>query len=255
MATWDPSTYLAFADHRTRPFLELITAVDRGPADVDSIVDLGCGPGHLTHYLRQRWPDATILGVDSSPAMIEQATRTNDDPRVRYETADITTWSGGPVDLVVSNAMFQWVEDQWAVLDRLITDLSPAVVAVGVPNNSGQPAHRLLYNLASREPYAPHLLGARRLAQVEPDDYLRFFTDRGFAVNAWSTTYLQVLTGDDPVFAWISGTGARPYLQGLPDDLRTRFADEYRAALRQAYPAQSFGTVFSFTRTFAVASR
>ena len=135
MATWDPSVYLAFADHRTRPFVELINAVDLGPEQVASIVDLGCGPGHLTQYLRRRWPDAQILGIDSSPEMIEQASTENDDPRASYAVEDVSTWlPPGPVDLIVSNAMFQWVDDQWNVLDRLLERLSP----VG-PSRSASP--------------------------------------------------------------------------------------------------------------------
>lgn len=256
MTTWDPATYLAFADHRTRPFLELISAVPLEATAVRRIVDLGCGPGHLTKYLRRRWPDAEIIGIDSSSEMIDQANTTNDDPQVRYEVADVTTWTTtDPVDLLVSNAMLQWVDDQWAVLGRLLADLSPAAVAIGVPDNSDAPAHRLLYELADREPYAAHLSDARRLPALPPELYLRFFSERSLTVNAWATTYLQILVGDDPVFDWISGTGARPFLQGLDDELGPRFADEYRALLREAFPREEFGTVFPFTRTFAVATR
>ena len=43
----------------------------------------------------------------------------------------------------------------------------------------------------------------------------------GLAVDAWETTYLHVLDGTDPVFRWISGTGARPVLQALGDDQRS----------------------------------
>lgn len=256
MASWDPTTYLAFADQRTRPFVELINAVDLGPERVRSIVDLGCGPGHLTTYLRRRWPAARILGIDSSPEMIAQASATNDDPLVTYEVADVAEWSGsGHVDLIVSNAMLQWVADQWAVLERLLVDLSPAAIALSVPNNSTRPAHRLLYELADREPYARQLTGARRLPELDPATYLRFFADRGLAVDAWSTTYLQILTGPDPVYTWVSGTGARPFLQGLDDELREDFIAEYQAQLRAAFPPEDFGTVFPFTRTFVVASR
>lgn len=256
MATWDPAAYLAFADYRTRPFLELIAAVDLDAASVRTIVDLGCGPGHLTRYLRQRWPRARIVGVDSSPEMIARA-RERDEENVEYLVATATQWRPDePVDLVISNAMFQWIDDQWSALDGVLDYLAPrGTLAVGVPDNSAEPAHRLLYELADREPYAAHLVGARRLAHLGPERYLRFFTERGMRVNAWSTTYLQVLTGDDPVFTWISGTGARPFLEGLDGSMRERFADEYKALLREAYPTQPFGTLFPFTRTFAVASR
>ncbi len=69
--TWDPDQYLAFADHRLRPALELLARIPlRAPAHV---VDLGCGTGTVTGYLRKRWPEASITGVDNSPEMLSTA--------------------------------------------------------------------------------------------------------------------------------------------------------------------------------------
>jgi trans-aconitate 2-methyltransferase len=57
------------------------------------------------------------------------------------------------------------------------------------------------------------------------------------------------------VFTWVSGTGARPTLQALPEDLREGFVTEYKALLRAAYPPGPHGTVLPFRRVFAVAHR
>ncbi len=89
-----------------------------------------------------------------------------------------------------------------------------------------------------------------------PDDYARVLLDLGCEVDAWETTYLHVLTGPDPVFDWVSGTGARPTLQALPDDLRPLFEEEFRALLREAYPADAAGRVIlPFRRIFVVARK
>ena len=56
--TWNPDVYLAFADHRGRPFFDLLSRV--GADAPRRVVDLGCGPGNLTVTLTQRWPDAAI---------------------------------------------------------------------------------------------------------------------------------------------------------------------------------------------------
>ena len=112
--TWDPSHYLQFADDRSRPFLDLVARI---PGEPRSIVDLGCGPGHLTAVLRARWPEATIHGVDSSPEMMDRANAGNDDPHATYEVDDVSTWTPQTdVDAIVSNALFQWVPDQLAVI-------------------------------------------------------------------------------------------------------------------------------------------
>ena len=252
MTTWDPTRYLQFADDRSRPFIDLVARVHGEPA---SIVDLGCGPGHLTAVLRGRWPDATIHGVDSSPEMIERANTQNADDRTTYELADVATWtSPEPVDLIVSNALFQWVPDQLAVIRRLTSLVSPGgTFALQVPRNYDAPSHRLLHEIASRSPYGEHTEGLHGDRGTDPTAYLDLFTDLGWTVDVWETTYFHVLHGEDPVFEWISGTGARPILQALPDGLREEFVAAYKAALREAYPAQEWGTVLPFTRTFAVA--
>jgi trans-aconitate 2-methyltransferase len=255
MATWDPTRYLSFADERSRPFVELIDRIER--ADAGRVVDLGCGPGHLTPLLRARWPDATIEGIDSSPAMIARAKADNRDPRVEYVEADLVDWTpSAPVDVVVSNAAFQWVPRHLELLPRL-TDWvgDDGVFGFSVPGNFDEPSHRLLDELAATAPFADHTRGIQRPAAHDAVTYLASLAERGWAVDAWETTYLHVLTGEDPVYGWISGTGARPVLQVLPDELRADFVRRYQAALREAYPARAWGTVLPFRRVFVVARR
>jgi trans-aconitate 2-methyltransferase len=254
VASWDPSTYLGFADERSRPFADLLARVAIEPS---TITDLGCGPGHLSAVLRARWPGAGIEGIDSSAPMIERATADNTDPQVSYRRVDLRDWRPDePVDLLVSNATFQWVPDHLDLLRDLAGQVAPGgALAFSVPGNFDAPSHVLLRDLAAREPYAPYT------AQVEQPDahdagtYLALLARPGWRVDAWETTYLHLLAGPDPVLRWISSTGARPVLQALPDPLRARFETEYGARLRAAYPAQPYGTVLPFRRVFCVAHR
>ncbi|MBC7631221.1 methyltransferase domain-containing protein [Aeromicrobium sp.] len=259
MTAWDPARYLQFADDRSRPFIDLVARIEGDPA---SIVDLGCGPGHLTAVLRGRWPAAEILGVDSSEEMLDVAVSANADDHASYELADVAAWiPPEPVDLIVSNALFQWVPEQLPVIGRLIAAVAPGgTFALQVPNNYAGPSHTLLHDISSRGPYASHTEGLHDNRATPPEAYLDLFSRLGWATDVWETTYLHVLGtggphGDDPVFDWISGTGARPILQALPDGLREEFIETYKSALREAYPARSWGTVLPFTRTFAVARR
>jgi len=248
---WDPETYLTFAEERGRPFVELVQRVPGEPA---TIADLGCGPGQLTHILRERWPSAEITGVDSSPEMIDAARAGNADPLVKYTLADASTWMpASRVDLVISNAMFQWVPDQLAVIERLaeVTD----TLAIQVPNNFDAPSHALMREIAGRAPYARHLDGFEFRTGVGAGSYLELLAGIGWKVDAWETTYQHILQGENAVFDWVSGTGARPVLQALPDELRPQFEDDYKAALREAYPSRAWGTVLPFARVFVVAQR
>lgn len=71
--TWDPSQYLRHADHRARPFADLLARVPELPTDPPRIADLGCGPGNMTRLLADRWPTAHITGFDNSPQMLARA--------------------------------------------------------------------------------------------------------------------------------------------------------------------------------------
>lgn len=254
MATWNPTTYLQFADERSRPFHELTARI--GADQPERVVDLGCGPGGLTASLAERWPASDIVGIDSSPEMIDAA-REHASGRVRFELADIVGWRpADPVDVIVSNATLQWVPDHRSLLPALVEALRPGGwLAFQVPGNFGEPSHRLLRELAADPRFAPDTGGLMFPSSAEPTDYLADLAALGCSVDVWETTYHHVLIGDDPVFRWISGTGARPVLQALSGARLDEFTDEYKARLRAAYPAQPWGTELPFRRLFAVARR
>jgi trans-aconitate 2-methyltransferase len=249
---WDPERYLRYADERGRPFVELLARVRaQAPA---TVTDLGCGPGNLTTLLADRWPDAAITGVDASAEMIAKA-RTLESS-VRFETADLRAWlrTGEPVDVIISNATLQWVPGHLDLLPALVEHVRPGGwLAFQVPGNFGEPSHVLRRELAAESPYAEHTAGVAAPEAHDAATYLEALSALGCTVDAWETTYLHVLHGQDPVFAWISGTGARPTLQALPDDLRTAFEEELKRRLRRAYPDDGHGVVMPFRRVFVVA--
>jgi trans-aconitate 2-methyltransferase len=251
---WDPTTYLQFADERSRPFFDLLSQVR---ADEPSrVVDLGCGPGQLTASLADRWPSANVLGIDSSPEMIERADRYAG-ARVRFAVSDLRDWHPSePVDVIVSNATLQWVPDHRSLLPRLVRSLAGSGwLAFQVPGNFGEPSHVLLHQLAEDARFAEFTADGERPAAFDAATYVGDLYRLGCQVNAWETTYLHVLTGPDPVFRWISGTGARPILQALPEEAREVFVAEYKAELNRAYPATPYGTLLPFRRVFVVARR
>lgn len=248
---WDPETYLTYADERGRPFLDLVGRI--GAEAPAGVVDLGCGPGHLTRLLAERWPTAEVTGVDSSAEMIAAA---RPGERLRFTVGDLRGWSPArPVDVLVSNATLQWVPDHLALLPRLVERVAPGGwLAFQVPGNFGEPSHTLRAELAAEPPYADHTAGLEQPASHDPAVYLDALAGLGCTVDAWETTYLHVLTGPDPVFTWVSGTGARPTLTALARvGLRDRFATEFRARLAAAYPPHSYGVVLPFRRIFVVA--
>ena len=257
MTTWDPAQYLRFSDQRERPFDELVARI---PAvDPGLVVDLGCGPGTTTVRLTGRWPAAEIVGVDSSPAMIERAAILALPGRLRFELGDLRTWSPpGPVDVIVCNAVLQWVPGHADLLSRLVESLTPGgALAFAVPANFETPIHTELRRLvASGRGTVPTDGVLRGDAVLSAAAYLERLLALGVEADVWETTYLHLLTGPDAVLQWARGTALRPVLSALPPEERARFEADYGAALRVAYPPDAEGrTVLPFRRIFAVARR
>jgi trans-aconitate 2-methyltransferase len=253
--TWEPATYLRFADERSRPFFELLARV--GAEDPAYVVDLGCGPGNLTATLAERWPAALVQGIDSSADMLAAAAEHRIPGRLELVAADVRRWHASqPVDVLVSNATLQWVPGHLELLGSLVEQVRPGGwFALQVPGNFAEPSHVLLRELAADQRFAGYLSDVHHPAAHDPADYLRALRAAGCAVDAWETTYLHVLSGPDPVLRWIAGTGARPVLQALPGPVRTEFEAEYADQLAAAYPRDAHGTLLSFRRVFAVAQR
>lgn len=250
--TWSPEQYLKFGDERGRPFVDLTARI--GATSPGLVVDLGAGPGTLTALLAERWPQADVLAVDGSPQMVARAQEV---PGIGAQLGDVRSWEPPRgIDVLVTNAMLQWVPGHLELLPRLVDMLAPGGwLAMQVPGNFEEPSHTIRRDLAAQEPYAPHLHGVDHPASHDAATYLRALQDQGLEVDAWETTYLHVLHGTDPVFEWVSGTGARPTLQALPEELRPAFEVEFRERLRRAYPDEGHGVVLPFRRIFAVARK
>jgi trans-aconitate 2-methyltransferase len=253
--TWDPEQYLRFSEQRALPFRNLVAAV--GHLDPAVVVDLGCGPGGLTATLLERWPSATILGVDTSEEMIDRARRRQVVGRLEFEIGNARSWSAPqPADLILANACFHWIDDHRELFDHLLLQLaSDGVLAFQVPANHTEPSHIILAELCSNPRWRDRLNGLPRTGVREPQWYLDEFGDRGLAVAVWQTTYYHVLEGEDPVIEWVCSTTLMPVLERLPENEGEELLDEYAALLREAYPMREGKTVFPFKRIFVVATK
>lgn len=245
--------YLAFADHRGRPFFDLLARV--GADKPRRVVDLGCGPGNLTVALTQRWPDAVVEAWDSSPEMVAAARERG----VDAQAGDVRDWVPQPdTDVVLSNAALQWVPEHADLLLRWAGQLdSGSWIAMQVPGNFDSPSHEAVRRLAGQSPWAEPLRDLPfRVGKVvdTPSGYAGLLTDAGCAVDAWETTYVHELTGADPVLEWITGTALRPVKDRLTEPQWSRFRAELIPRLDEAYPARADGTTFfPFRRIFVVA--
>lgn len=254
MADWSPSLYRRFEDERTRPARDLVAQVPL--ASARRIVDMGCGPGNSTELLVERWPDAEAVGLDTSPAMLEEARKRL--PQATFALGDAATWTPEPgIDLVFANAIYQWVPNHLDVLPKVLEALETgACLAVQMPDNLAEPTHRLMREVAADGPWADKLRGAARLPLPAPHvfyDALKPFAQR---IDIWHTIYNHVLADASAIVEWVKSTGLRPFLDPLTPDERTAFLADYTARIARAYPPTIDNKVLlRFPRLFIVAVR
>ncbi|NUT98890.1 MAG: trans-aconitate 2-methyltransferase [Saccharothrix sp.] len=242
---WDPAKYLAFTDHRARPFHELVGRI--GAWSPRRVVDLGCGPGNLTVTLAERWPAAVVEALDSSPEMVAAARERGLEARVE----DVAAWRPAEdTDVVVTNAVLQWVPGHEDLLRRWVRELpSGAWLAMQVPGNFAGPSHEIVRAVAAE--LCPQVV-LRESPVLDPAGYAEVLGEA--EVDAWETTYLQRLTGADAVLEWCKGTALRPVRAALDDGAWDEFLAVLAPRLRAAYPERADGTTwFPFRRVFAVA--
>jgi trans-aconitate 2-methyltransferase len=263
---WNPLQYEKFSEHRQRPFADLTSRV--GALAPGVVVDLGCGTGPLTLWLARRWPEARIIGVDASVEMLEQARGNDGAERVEWtQVEDVATWDptevGMPIDVIVTNALLQWVPSHRQLIPGWISALAPGGwFAMQVPGNFKAPSHALLREVAASSPRAGELLARLHGAESvsEPATYAALLAGLDCESDAWETTYQHILDpgGDqrNPVLEWTKGTALLPVFDVLKGESeRANFVAAYGDALLRAYPRQSFGTIFAFRRIFAVAHK
>lgn len=255
MTDWNASAYRRFEAERTRPAADLLA---RAPAGRRlRVFDLGCGPGNSTQLLAERHPDATIVGLDSSQDMLASARRRL--PQATFVEGDLAAWRGGPADLIFANAVLHWIPDHVDVMARLARMLAPrGCLAVQMPDNEGEPSHRLMREIAARPRFRDKLAKAAEARETigafgDYDDALSPVCE---TVDIWRTVYVHRLAGPDAIVAWVEGAGLRPYLAPLSADERADFLALYRDEIARAYPPRAFGGVLlPFPRLFVVASR
>jgi trans-aconitate 2-methyltransferase len=254
---WDATQYLKYSEERSRPFFDLLARVRKEQADC--IADLGCGPGNLTRMLAERWPTARVVGVDNSTDMLEQARPLAIPNRLDFVQGDIAFWSPEkPVDLLVSNAALHWVNDHELLLGRLVQMLAPGgTLAVQMPYHFGNPAHLAIEETKADPRWRESLqgVGLHQRSVMPLVWYVERLHDMGLTVDAWQTTHIHVLSGENPVLEWYKGAALRPLLNRLAAPTRHEFLHEVGTRLKAAYPARGGITLLPFPRLFFVATR
>ncbi|MEW6145435.1 MAG: methyltransferase domain-containing protein [Thermodesulfobacteriota bacterium] len=245
--SWNPELYHKFQSERFAPFEDLMNliVVSHGLR----VIDLGCGTGELTRMLADRLPGSDVLGIDSSPEMLEQA-KSKEREGLRFELRSIEE-VGGEWELVFSNAAIQWVEDHAELVPSLFNLVSPGgQIAVQLPSNHNHETQLLIHEIAKEPPFTDALKGwSRKSPVLSINSYAELlYKCGGMNIVVFEKVFPHVMRDTDAVADWLSGTMLRPYFERLPGELRGKFVDSYRKRLRRLYPSDP--VFYPFRRIF-----
>ena len=255
--TWSAQQYLKFEDERTRPARDLLQAVPT--ARVSSAADLGCGPGNSTELLVEHYPDASIVGVDNSPEMVEAAQKRL--PSVKFRLGSIEEWNEpGPWDLLFANASCNGSAITSGCCGGLMERVAPrGSLAIQIPDNLDEPCHSAMCEVARSVPFAIKLSKASKARTAINSEtwYYTLLKPLSSRVDIWRTTYYHPLAGGvDAIVEWLKGTGLIPFLEPLSEEEQAAYLAAYRDELAKTYKPLADGTVLlPFPRLFIVATR
>jgi trans-aconitate 2-methyltransferase len=256
MNDWNARQYLKFEDERTRPPRDLLAQV---PLERPRrAVDLGCGPGNSTELLLERFPQAEIVGLDSSPDMLRKARERL--PQCILIEADIASWTPTEhTDLIFANAVFQWVPDHQEVMRWLLQSLpAGGVLAAQMPDNTGEPALVLQRKVAASGPWAsdPRIEAAARGELPAPETYYDLLRPVCSHIDIWHSVYNHVMAAPKAIVEWFKGSSLQPFLSALDAPAQEKFLAAYTEEIVAAYQPRFDGKVLlRFPRLFIVAVR
>ncbi len=256
MVEWDADLYRQFEDQRTRPARDLLQRVRlQGPGDV---IDLGCGPGNSTELLVEKFPQANVIGLDNSEAMLASARQRL--PACRFANCDIAAWHPAtPPSLIYANASLQWVPEHEVLLPRLLACLVPGgVLAVQMPDNRSEPTHALMRETAAAGAWAA-TIGDTAALRIKVHSLLAYYdmlAPDAAEIDIWRTAYHHPMQSAAAIVDWVRGTGLKPFIEPLTEPQRRDFLALYEAKIAAAYPPHPDGRrLLAFPRMFIVARR
>jgi trans-aconitate 2-methyltransferase len=256
MEDWSARQYLKFEDERTRPPRDLLAQVPLQNPQL--IVDLGCGPGNSTELLVARFPQAQVIGLDSSPDMLRKASERL--PNCIFVQGDIATWKpDSNTELIFSNAVLQWLPDHQPVMRRLLEALPKGgVLAVQMPDNTREPGLVFQREVGESGPWRDHpeIKAAARKDLSPPEAYYDLLKPVCSRIEIWHSVYNHVMPSPQAITEWFKGSSLQPFLSPLDAAARERFLAAYTEKIVGAYKPRFDGKVLlRFPRLFIIAVR
>lgn len=250
MTEWNSNQYLKFENQRTQPSIDLVARVKKyGPK---KIADIGCGPGNSTNVLKNTFPNADLIGIDSSSNMIDKATAKY--PNIKFSLCDATNLDGN-YDLLFSNACLQWIPNHKQLIPTLMEKLNQhGVLAVQIPMNGEEPLYNVIKEVIDDPKWGFQNVTLETNTTLSPDEYFNILSSCSSTFEIWETKYYHNLPDHKSLIEWVKSTKIRPYLAKLDEETGSAFENEILDGVKKIYPLMDNGEVIlGFRRFFFIA--
>lgn len=254
MSGWNAEQYAKFIKERTLPSIDLANKINlENPRE---IIDIGCGPGNSTRVLKDRFPDAHIVGADYSQNMIDKAKSQNDGiDFMLFDANNDFPLLNKKFDVVFSNACIQWIPNHRELIKNMMGVLNDGgVLAVQTPMNYKEPIHRIISELSTGGKWKNKFDNPRIFYNLTQSEYFDLLSEVSSDFSVWETVYCHRMPSHESIMDWYKGTGLRPYLEALSEEDAIEFENDVYEEVVRAYPIQANGEIiFRFPRFFFTA--
>lgn len=223
-------------------------------AEVDRILDIGCGTGFATIPAIGRYEASAVTGVDISAAMLARFQEHLDElggiaSDLRAGAEDAMDLPNEAYDLALSSMTFHWLADRAGAVARMAAALRPGgiigILAPGVGHD-----REYVETVKALDPPAPEpCWDGWGLAEVSADDLGSYFADAGLEVDdIWVEVRVRRVPLD-ALMARIRTVGAHTWNSRLPESEVERQLARIEEAARANSGSRGFE--YTFTKTFA----
>ena len=255
MSEWSPEQYEKFIKERTQPAVDLADRIElKNPL---SVIDIGCGLGNSTRVLKDKFPNAKVVGADNSDEMLERARELYSDIEfIKLDANGDLNQVNEKFDVVFSNACIQWLKNHRELLPKLMTLLNPnGILAVQIPMQAEHPVHIIINELVNTDKWRNKAV-PRQYNNLSAEEYFDVLSDISSDFEIWETTYCHRMHSCKSIIEWYKGTGLRPYLEQLSKTDADEFINDVYNKLKVKYKIQNNGEIlFRFPRLFFTARK
>lgn len=252
MSDWNSSQYLKFEKQRTQPARDLLLRLKTYTPH--TVVDIGCGAGNSTYAVAECFPNAELIGIDSSPNMIKRAKMKY--PKLKFMLCNALELEG-KYDLLFSNACLQWIPDHAILIPALMSKLNEkGILAVQIPMNGEEPLFQIIEEVAAESRWGLQNVKLQPNETLTPSEYFNIFTACSSVFDMWEIKYYHNLPDHRALVDWVKGARIRPYLDCLDKAHGIAFENEIIERAKTVYPIQNSGeVVLGFRRFFFTAAK